>query len=114
MPRFPLTDEEMAAATMALLSDTGEDIPSQYVVSAPTQENYPDLPGEFGKIVDKYRCRSCHVVYGKGGWVSMHPLDGEGNAVKKEWLRDYFDLPYSLRPILKERMVNLKMSDRRV
>lgn len=111
MPHSPLTEEEMAAATMALLSDTGEDIPSQYVVPASNQENYPDLPGEFGKIVDKYRCRSCHVVYGKGGWVSMHPLDGEGSEVRKEWLRGYFSLPYSLRPILKERMVNLKMSD---
>ena len=83
MPHFPLTEEEMAAATMALLSDTGEDIPSQYVVSASNQENYPDLPGEFGKIVDKYRCRSCHVVYGKGSWISMHPLDGEGSEVRK-------------------------------
>jgi len=114
MPHFPLTEEEMAAATMALLSDTGGDIPSQYVVSAPNQENYPDLPGEFGKIVDKYRCRSCHVVYGKGSWVSMHPLDGEGSEVRKEWLRAYFSLPYSLRPILKERMVSLKMSDSEV
>lgn len=114
MPYFPLTEEEMAAATMALLSDAGEDIPSQYVVSASNRENYPDLPGEFGKIVDKYRCRSCHVVYGKGGWVSMHPLDGEGSEVRKEWLRGYFNLPYSLRPILTERMVNLKMSDSEV
>ena len=114
MPYFPLTEEEMAAATMALLSDAGEDIPSQYVVSASDRENYPDLPGEFGKIVDKYRCRSCHVVYGKGGWVSMHPLDSEGSEVKKEWLRGYFSLPYSLRPILPERMVNLKMSDSEV
>ena len=111
MPYFPLTDEEMAAAIVALLSDTGENIPPQYTVSLPASERYPDLPGEFGKIVDKYRCRSCHVVYGKGGWVSMHPLDSEGNEVKKVWLRNYFDLPYSLRPILKERMVNLKMSE---
>ncbi|MBI2555950.1 MAG: cytochrome c, partial [Planctomycetes bacterium] len=89
MPYFPLTEQEMAAATMALLSDAGEDMPSQYVVSASDRENYPDLPGEFGKIVDKYRCRSC-------------------------WLRGYFGLPYSLRPILTERMVNLKMSDSEV
>ena len=114
MPHFPLTEEEMAAATVALLSDTGEDIPSQYIVSAPSLETYPDLPGEFGKIVDKYRCRSCHVVYGKGGWVSMHPLDGEGCEVKGEWLRGYFSVPYSLRPILKERMLNLRMSESEV
>lgn len=112
MPHFPITDEEMAAAIVALLSDAGEDMPSQYMASLPDRESYPNLPGEFGKIVDKYRCRSCHVVYGKGGWVSMHPLEREGSEVKKEWLRGYFGLPYSLRPILKERMVNLKMSDK--
>jgi len=111
MPVFPFTEDEMAAATVALLSDTMEDIPSQYIVSATNRNNYPDLPGEFGKLVDKYRCRSCHVVYGDGGWVSMHPLDGEGSEVRKEWLRGYFTLPYTLRPILAERMVNLKMSD---
>ena len=41
-------------------------------------------------------------------------MTGEGSEVRKEWLRGYFSLPYSLRPILKERMVNLKMSDSEV
>lgn len=109
MPDFSLTDGEMAAATVALLSDTGESIPSEYLMSTPIP-SYPEPPGEFGKIIEKYRCRSCHVVYGKGGWVSGHPLDGEGSEVGKEWLRNYFNLPYSLRPILKERMLNLRMS----
>lgn len=109
MPDFSLTDGEMAAATVALLSDTGESIPSEYLVFTPPQ-SYPEPPGEFNKIIGKYRCRSCHVVYGKGGWVSGHPLDGEGGEVKKEWLRNYFNLPYSLRPIQKERMLNLRMS----
>jgi hypothetical protein len=42
--------------------------------------------------------------------VSGHPLDSEGSEVQKKWLRAYFDIPYTLRPILKERMVNLRMS----
>ncbi|MFQ5956189.1 MAG: c-type cytochrome [Candidatus Brocadiales bacterium] len=109
MPDFSLTEEEMAAATAALLSDTGEKMPSEYTVFTPPL-SYPEPPGEFKRIIDRYRCRSCHVVYGKGGWVSAHPLDREGSEVKKEWLRNYFDLPYSLRPILKERMLNLRMS----
>lgn len=108
MPKFPLTEEEMASIVVALLSDTGEEIPSDYIVSTPPP-SYPEIPGKFRQIVDKYRCRSCHVVYGKGGWVSTHPLDPEGSEVRKEWLRKYFDLPYSLRPILKERMLNLRM-----
>jgi mono/diheme cytochrome c family protein len=108
MPDFALTDEESALITIALRSDVGDVIPAAYI-RASRPQGYPKPPGEFGRLVDKYRCRSCHVVYGQGGWVSMHPLDMEGSQVKKEWLRHYFDLPYSLRPILKERMINLRM-----
>lgn len=131
MPHFSLTEEEASMITLALLSDTGDKIPEEYLVrddgarypdapfplpqggvhgvSAWTLRDYPEPPGEFGKLMDKYRCRSCHVVYGKGGWVSTHPLDLEGSQVQKEWLRNYFDLPYSLRPVLKERMLDLHM-----
>jgi cbb3-type cytochrome oxidase cytochrome c subunit len=131
MPHFSLTESEAAMITLALLSDTGDKIPEEYLVregnarypsppfpllqggvqgiSTWTLRDYPEPPGEFGRLVDKYRCRSCHVVSGKGGWVSTHPLDLEGSQVQKGWLRHYFDLPYSLRPILKERMLDLKM-----
>lgn len=136
MPHFSLTETEAALITLALLSDTGDKIPQEYIVeekstsyptppypfpyggvhgvSAHTKRNYPEPPGEFGRIIDKYRCRSCHVVFGNGGWVSTHPLDSEGGQVQKDWLRHYFDLPYSLRPILKERMLNLKMDPQEV
>ncbi|HHT9152300.1 MAG TPA: c-type cytochrome [Candidatus Hypogeohydataceae bacterium YC40] len=137
MPHFSLTETEAAMITLALLSDTGDKIPHEYLVSheylaeekssryprppyplpyggvhgvsAETVKDYPEPPGEFGRIVDEYRCRSCHVVFGKGGWVSTHPLDLEGSQVQKDWVRQYFDVPYSLRPILKERMLNLRM-----
>ncbi|MFQ5862647.1 MAG: c-type cytochrome [Candidatus Brocadiales bacterium] len=143
MPHFPLTEAEAVMITVALLSDAGDEIPKEYLVehekylvggksprypnppyplphggihgvSAKTIKDYPESPGEFGRIVDKYRCRSCHVVFGNGGWVSTHPLDMEGSQVQRDWLRDYFGLPYSLRPILKERMLNLKMDPQEV
>ncbi len=38
-------------------------------------------------------------------------LSSEGSRVHKEWLRDYFRLPYTLRPILTERMPNFYMTD---
>ncbi|HHT9139544.1 MAG TPA: c-type cytochrome [Candidatus Tripitaka californicus] len=131
MPHFSLTEAEAALVALALLSDTGDKIPPKYLVeekpgrysrppyplpyggvqgvAAQTVKEYPEPPGEFGRLVDRYRCRSCHVVFGKGGWVSTHPLDMEGSQVQEDWLRHYFDMPYSLRPILKERMLNLKM-----
>lgn len=131
MPHFSLTEAEAALVALALLSDTGDKIPPHYLVeekssryprppyplpyggvqgvAAQTVKEYPEPPGEFGRLVDRYRCRSCHVVFGKGGWVSTHPLDMEGSQVQEDWLRHYFDMPYSLRPILKERMLNLKM-----
>lgn len=138
MPHYSLTETEAALITLALLSDTGDKIPQEYQVkefhprylpgkdkvllppyplpyggvhgvAAKTVRDYPEPPGEFGRIIDKYRCRSCHVVFGNGGWVSTHPLDSQGSQVQKDWLRNYFDLPYSLRPILKERMLNLRM-----
>ncbi|MEE9200428.1 MAG: cytochrome c [Candidatus Brocadiales bacterium] len=108
MPNFQLKPGEVGAITIALLSYTEEKIPHNYIVPAKSKA-YPELPGRMNRIVDRFRCRSCHVIYGEGGWVSGHPLDSEGSEVQKPWLRAYFDLPYTLRPILRERMINLRM-----
>jgi cytochrome c2 len=41
-------------------------------------------------------------------------MSNQGSRVHEEWLRDYFRLPYTIRPILTERMPNFYMSDEEI
>jgi mono/diheme cytochrome c family protein len=66
--------------------------------------------GPVGALIGRYRCLSCHRIGEEGGDISTAPLTFEGSKVQRDWLVDYLVLPYSLRPILEERMPVLRMS----
>ena len=51
-----------------------------------------------------------HVINDRG-FLLATDLSREGSQVQKDWVRNYFNVPYSMRPILTERMPNLYMSD---
>lgn len=108
MPDYHFSDEEARQVTAALLSLTGDSIPREYL---PEEGGKPlfEPAGPFGRILEKYQCLACHPVRGSGG--DMAPdLTREGSAAKPDWLARYFDLPYTLRPIMTERMPNLGMT----
>jgi mono/diheme cytochrome c family protein len=107
MPDFNFKPEQVEAIVTALLSSGKEPLPQAYRVEAADPRYTP--PGRFGSLVNRYRCLSCHQVEGAGGDISNAPLTFEGSRVKKEWLTKYLLLPSTIRPILTDRMIPLRM-----
>ena len=68
---------------------------------------------KLGEIFDKYACLKCHSVYGRGGEIAPE-LAIVGSQLQADWIRDYFKVPYSLRPIMEERMPNLFISEEEI
>lgn len=109
MPKYHLSEEQKIDITVAVLAQTDIKVPAEYLRSDNRMPS-PRIEGKFGEIVTKYSCYSCHVINGEGHLLASD-LSYEGSRVQKEWLIDYFSLPYTIRPILTERMPNLFMSD---
>ncbi len=110
MPQFNLSDEDLIKLTFALLSLTKEEIPINYRVFEKRKTKF-NPQGQFGLLFRKYRCYSCHEVFGTGGELSTVALDMTGSRVKKEWLFRYLKKPYAVRPIVTPRMPRFKMTD---
>ncbi len=109
MPSYEFTDEEAQAITVALLGNTGERIPEELKVYPKPRSTYSPQ-GEFGKLVDDLACFGCHTVFGRGRLIATD-LSLEASQAQRKWIEGYFKVPYSLRPILTERMPNLFLSD---
>ena len=109
MPKFGFTEQEAQAITVALLAGRNESIPNKFVRrTLPTNKFIPQ--GEFGKLVDDLACLACHKMGGSGRLVATD-LSLEASQAHPEWIMNYFKVPYSLRPILTERMPNLSLTD---
>ncbi|MFQ5797211.1 MAG: c-type cytochrome, partial [Bacteroidota bacterium] len=109
MPSYEFTDEEAQAITVALLGNTSEHIVEEFIVPPKPPSTYAPQ-GEFGKLMDDLACFGCHTMFGRGRLVATD-LTLEASQAQKKWIEDYFRIPYSLRPILTERMPNLFLSD---
>lgn len=109
MPDFGFDAGELQAATTALLSLQDNRSTSNAHVTVAQSVSAPLPKGEVGQLVERYACLSCHVIGDKGHLLATD-LSREGSRVKPAWLHDYFRVPYTLRPILTERMPNLFMS----
>lgn len=109
MPSYEFTDEEAQAITVALLGNTSEHIPKEFIVPPKSPGTYSPQ-GEFGKLVDDLACFGCHTMFDRGRPVATD-LTLEASQAQRKWIEEYFKVPYSLRPILTERMPNLFLSD---
>ena len=109
MPKYDFTDEESRAVAVALLGNTKESIPEELKVLPKPSSTYAPQ-GEFGKLADDLACFACHTMFGRGRFVATD-LTLESSQARRKWIEDYFKIPYSLRPILTERMPNLFLSD---
>jgi cytochrome c2 len=107
MPDFGFTPEELQALVTALLSCSSTPVPERDLVRAPVPSYTP--PGRFGALVERYRCLSCHQIQDAGGDISAAPLTAEGSKVKRDWLKRYLLVPTTIRPILTDRMIPLRM-----
>lgn len=110
MPTCDFTPEEARDVTIALLAQADLPVlPEAFVVRDSTGAALP-LPGEFGRLVRKYRCLSCHSVNGIGHNIS-YDLGAEGSRAQRDWLYRYLKLPYTIRPILTVRMPIFNLTD---
>jgi mono/diheme cytochrome c family protein len=109
MPKFGFSDEQATAVTVALLSNTSEKIPEEYMVR-PKPVGHFIPQGPFGQLVKDLACQSCHIMNGTGRLVATD-LSMEASQAQPQWIKAYFKVPYSLRPILTERMPNFFLSD---
>lgn len=110
MPVYGFDAKELQAITTALLAMTRKTVPPKYTVAPAPKSTYAPQ-GEFGRIVKNYSCFSCHVIQGKGFRLATD-LSREGSIARRDWLINYFKVPYSMRPILTERMPNLFMPEK--
>lgn len=109
MPKFGFTPEEARAITVALLGNTDEKIPEDYIVRPAPRSTFSPQ-GEFGKLVNDLACLGCHKMEGRGRLVATD-LSLEASQAQEKWIEGYFRVPYSLRPILTERMPNFFLPD---
>lgn len=109
MPTYNFTEQEAAAAVVALLSIRKADPPASRVTRAPSTEPY-EPHGAFGALVTGYRCLACHQVNGWGGELSTVPLDRIGSQLQRPYLVSYLLNPGAVRVSLEERMPYFRMT----
>jgi len=105
MPFFDLPLEEVGRLTTFALGQASS-IPPGY--NQKTKPSDFELGGVVGQLVDRYRCLSCHKIQGKGGTLAPD-LSAEGSKVQREWLIEYLQKPYAIRPTLVERMLRFNL-----
>ncbi len=109
MPSFGFSPEDKEAVVTALLAMGTEPVPEAYRY-APKRPPAVLPAGETGRLLDQYRCLSCHQIGDRGADISTAPLTYEGSKVRRDWLVGYLLLSTSIRPVLEERMPIFRMS----
>lgn len=110
MPTYDFSPQEARDIAIALLAQADLPVlPDPFLVRDRSDDALP-LEGEFGRLVEKYRCLSCHSVNGVGHNIS-YDLGVEGSRVTREWLYRYLKLPYTIRPTLTVRMPIFNLTD---
>ncbi len=108
MPTFAFDTNQRRAIVTALLSMPANPVPEAFRrAPVPTASIVP--AGQIGALVSRYRCLSCHQFGSQGGDISTAPLTFEGSKVNRDWLAKYLVLPFSIRPLLPERMPVMKI-----
>jgi mono/diheme cytochrome c family protein len=109
MPDYGFSDQEAEAMTTYLLSLTADEVPDSYQLPLGNPPSDYAPQGEFGTILDKYQCFTCHMIMGKGADHGPD-LTPEGSRIQQDWLRKFLKQPYLIRPTAHERMPDFKLS----
>jgi cytochrome c2 len=103
MPTFGFTPVQAATVTVALAGLHKTDLPASRVVRPPSPPTYSPQ-GEFGQLVRRYRCLSCHRIQGTGGDLSTVPLDRIGSQLQHDYVVGYLLNPGAVRVSVEARM----------
>ncbi len=117
MPNFEFHDDEIKSITMLITGLTKEKVPveSQRILTAQEQ-----LAEKGRWLVLEKNCVACHNIDGWGGEIKnviteagMAPpaLLNEGEKVQSDWLFQFLKGPGKIRPWVKVRMPNFRLSD---
>jgi mono/diheme cytochrome c family protein len=109
MPEYQLNKADNQAITAVLLSWQNEPLPREFVQTAPQSPKY-DPQGKVGQIIQKFSCLKCHTINKTGGTIAPD-LSIVGSQLQQKWVEGYFKVPYSLRPVMEERMPNLFIAE---
>lgn len=109
MPDYQLSNDTAKDITIALLSLNSSRVKAKKYTIAQKSAQQFEPEGEFGLLLDKYQCYSCHRINGRG-YNLAYDLSIEGSRVQRKWLYDYLMVSYSIRPILVERMPVFRFS----
>ncbi len=109
MPEYQLNEADNQAITTVLLSWQNEPLPREFVRTVPLTPMY-DPQGKVGQIIQKYSCLKCHTINQTGGTIAPD-LSLVGSQLQEQWVKGYFKVPYSLRPVMEERMPNLFIAE---
>ena len=109
MPTFGFRDDEAAALSVALLSLRAKEMPPSRTTQDPVRPAYVPR-GEFGALVRRYRCLSCHSIQGTGGTLSTVVLDRVGSQLTRDHIERFVQKPYTVRVGLPERMPQLNLT----
>jgi len=115
MPTFGFAEDEAAAVTVALLSLRARETPPARTTRDPVRPPY-EPQGEFGALVRRYRCLSCHTIGGSGHVTSTGlplstvALDRIGSQLTRDHLERFIGQPYGVRVALPERMPHLNIA----
>ena len=108
MPEYRISKTDIQSITAVLLSFQNEPLPSEFVISAPALREF-NPQGKAASIFQKYSCLKCHSINQTGGTIAPD-LSITGSQLQRDWTENYFKIPYSLRPVMEERMPNLSIS----
>ena len=108
MPTFNFTDKDVAVTVVALLSIRKADLPKSRVTDSSRPKPYQPQ-GDFGALVSRYRCLSCHQVHDSGGTLSTVPLDRIGSQLQSSYIESYLLNPVAVRVSIEARMPHFNM-----
>ncbi len=112
MPTFGFDQRQAAELAVALASLRLREMP----VSRTTRDralSFDEPQGEFGALVRRYRCLSCHSLAGAGGALSTVSLDRIGSQLRRDYIEAFLLEPVAVRVALAERMPKLGMTPAR-
>ncbi len=118
MPNFNLSDDEATVMTTYLLGLVDEYIPLTGMRNLPAHKQVA-LEGR--KVANKYNCQGCHVIDGVGGTINAAFSEDQnsgppwlvvqGHRVYTEWLYNFLQNVYTIRPYMSVRMPSFNFTN---
>jgi len=106
MPTFGFNERQAAELAVALSSLRLREMPAARTTRDQAL-SFDEPQGEFGTLVRRYRCLSCHSLAGAGGTLSTVSFDRIGSQLSRDYIEAFILEPAAVRVSIAERMPRL-------